>query len=118
MQRFFARLVFAFSIAGAAVCLLLHAGTFFTVIPPIWLLIPAALIFGAMLCTQIVGLPQRFDAPALNWKSLVSLILLIYAVLTFVYFYRTTGGASSVGVVEGQYVAMYKNRVIKVISEQ
>jgi hypothetical protein len=43
--------------------------------------------------------------------------LLAYAVLTFVYDYRATGGASSVEMADGQYVAKYKDRVIRTISE-
>lgn len=73
---------------------------------------------GAVLCTKNIGLKRKVVVPSLNWKSTVSLILIVYAVLTIVYFYRTTGGASSVGLVDGQYVAMYKTRVIKMITER
>ena len=48
--------------------------------------------------------------------ALLGWVLLVYAVLTFVYFYRTTGGASSVGIVDGQYVSKYKDHVIRVIT--
>lgn len=43
--------------------------------------------------------------------------LLVYAILLFVHFYRSTGGASSVGIVEGHYVYMSKETVIRPISE-
>ncbi len=48
---------------------------------------------------------------------MVGFMLLVYAVLTFVYFYRTTGGASSVTIVDGQYVSMSKSRIIRTITE-
>ena len=57
-----------------------------------------------------------YQKPTRNWK-LFGFAVFGYAVLTFVYFYRTTGGASSVSVVDGQYVAMYKDQVIRTISE-
>jgi hypothetical protein len=45
-------------------------------------------------------------------------VLLAYAVLLFVHFYRSSGGATSVGIVEDQYVYMYKSAVIRPISEE
>jgi hypothetical protein len=43
--------------------------------------------------------------------------MLLYAILLFVHFYRSSGGATSVGIVEGQYVYMSKDTVIRSISE-
>ena len=44
-------------------------------------------------------------------------ILLIYAIGCFVYDYKTTGGATSVAIVDGQYVSMQKEHVIRAITE-
>jgi hypothetical protein len=38
--------------------------------------------------------------------------------LTRIYFYRTTDGASSVSVVNGQYVSKYKDHILRIITEQ
>ena len=46
------------------------------------------------------------------------MFLLVYAIFVFVHFYKSSGGASSVGIVEGQYVYMSKSTVIRPISEQ
>lgn len=40
-----------------------------------------------------------------------------YAILLFIHFYRSSGGASSVGIVAGQYVYRDKSMVIRPISE-
>ena len=45
-------------------------------------------------------------------------ILLAYAILLFIHFYRSSGGASSVGIVDGQYVYLSKTVVIRPISEE
>jgi hypothetical protein len=50
--------------------------------------------------------------------SLVGFGLLVYAIFLFVYFYKTTGGASSVDVVDGQYVSKNKDHVIRTLTEQ
>ncbi len=43
--------------------------------------------------------------------------LLIYAVLLFIYNYRATGGATGAELVSGQYVYMYKNQIMRTITE-
>jgi hypothetical protein len=85
-------------------------------VPPVWVLPSFALMFGAVLCTQAAKSERRFKRPTRNW-TLFGFALLVYAILTFVYFYRTTGGASSVSIVDGQYVSMYKSRIIRTITE-
>jgi len=40
--------------------------------------------------------------------GLVSVALFAYAIVLFIYMYRTTGGATSVGIVDGHYVYKYK----------
>jgi len=77
------------------------------------------LVAGAVLCSKAVESRPRLVRVALHRDkvALLGLVLLVYAVLTFVYFYKTTGGASSVDIVDGQYVSKYTDHVIKAISE-
>jgi hypothetical protein len=122
MHLFLDRLGCALYIAAAAICAVLHVATFIAIIPPIWVLPPFALTFGAVFCAQAFKSEQRLKAPTARNRTTVGLTfvgytLLIYAVLTFVYFYRTTGGASSVTTVDGHYVSMYKSRIIRTITE-
>lgn len=72
---------------------------------------------GAVLCAKTVESDLRFRRPSgtLGWLGIA---LLAYAVLTFVYSYRTTGGASSVDIVNGQYVSMYTDRILRTITER
>ena len=108
---------FALCALTLAICVVLHVGSFLRIVHPKWLIPPFFLVFGAVLCSRAVEprlrLPLRTDK-----VSLVGLGLLVYAILLFVYFYKTTGGASSVTVVEGQYVSMYKDHVIRAITEE
>jgi hypothetical protein len=106
---------FALCVCAGAICLVLHVATFLTIVSLLWILPPALLVPGAVLCSKTTEprhrLPLRADKVALfGW------VLLIYGVLTFIYFYKTTSGATSVGVVDGQYVSKYKDHVIRVIS--
>jgi hypothetical protein len=103
-------------VAAAAICLVLHAATFLTIVSLIWIVPPFLLVAGAVLCSRAVDPgPQfafRFDKVAmLGW------FLLIYSICTFVYDYKTTGAATSVAIVDGQYVSKYKDQVIRVITE-
>jgi uncharacterized membrane protein len=116
VRGFLGRLGLALCIAAGAICALLHVATFITMVPPVWVLPSFALLFGAVLCAQAAKAERRFKSPARNW-TLFGFALFVYAVLTFVYFYRTTGGASSVNIVDGQYVSMYKGRIIRTITE-
>jgi hypothetical protein len=111
------------SAAGIA-CALLHAATFLTVVPGLLILAPFFLLMGAIVCARVTqGWNSsyydrlRFATPR-GKTAVVGYVLLVYAVLLFVHFYRSSGGASSVGVVEGQYVYMYKSAVIRPISEE
>jgi len=105
----------ALCVGAAAICLVLHVATFLTIISLVWIIPPFLLVAGAAICSKVVGPKLRFTLRA-DKVALLGWVLLIYAVLTFVYFYKTTGGASSVGVVDGQYVSKYKDQVIRVIS--
>jgi hypothetical protein len=105
----------ALCVGAAAICLLLHLATFLTIISLVWIVPPFVLVAGAVLCSRAVEPRLRF-ALRTDKFAIVGWALLIYAILTFVYFYKTTGGASSVGIVDGQYVSKYKDQVIRVIS--
>ncbi len=96
-------------------CLVLHAATFFTVIPPIWILVPFALMFASMLCFQAFRRNPTIMVP--NRKAAVlSAVLLAYGVGMLRFAYRATGGASSVAVVNAEYVSMYKDHVLRVLN--
>lgn len=117
VQSLVGRLGLTLCISTVGLCAALHLATFITIVAFLWLLPPFFLMFGAVLCAGAVESDTRFRRPSgiLAWLGLV---LLVYAVLTFVYFYRTTGGASSVSIVNGEYVSMYKARILRTITEQ
>jgi hypothetical protein len=104
-------------VLALAVCIILHLESFLGVVSGLWLIPPFFLIAGAILCSRAVQprlrLPLRRDK-----VSLVGFGLFVYSILLFVYDYKTTGGASSVAVVDGQYVSMYKDHVIRTITER
>ena len=111
------KLGFALCALALAICIVVHVESFVGVISLIWVIPPFILLAGAVLCSRVVQprlrLPLRMDK-----VSLVGFGLLAYSILLFVYFYKTTGGASSVAVVEGRYVSTYKEHVIRNITEQ
>lgn len=117
MQRFYDCLGFALCVIAAAICALLHVATFVFLIPPVWALIPFPLMLGAILAAKAAGSRPVFAVPTMrrDW-GLLTLAVFVYAVLTFVYVHRSTGGASSVSELDGQYVAKYKNQVIGFIT--
>jgi hypothetical protein len=115
MRRALNRLGLALCVGAAAICLVLHVATFLTIVSLIWIVPPFLLVAGAVLCSKAVEPKPRFSlrfdkVAALGW------VLLIYSICTFVYDYKTTGGATSVGIVDGQYVSKYKDHVIRIIT--
>lgn len=110
---------FALCVGAAAMCLVLHVATFLTIISLVWIIPPFFLVAGAVLCSKAVESKPRSVRLALRRDkiALLGLVLLVYAILTFVYFYKTTGGASSVDIVDGQYVSKSKDHIIRFISE-
>lgn len=113
----------ALCFATAIACTLLHAATFTTIVPGLLILVPFFLMMGAVLCARLTQrwtlsayLRRRPSVPT-SKTAIAGWLLLAYAILLFVYFYRSSGGASSVGIVDGQYVYMYKETVIRPISE-
>ena len=121
---------FALCVLTLASCALLHLASFVTPISSLFLLIivPFLLLCGALLCAQ-ASRPR----PARRWPvgqrgnvmitgpkgnaAIVGWILLVYSVALFLYQYQSTGGASSVGIVDGRYVYLSKSNVIRSISE-
>jgi hypothetical protein len=115
VQRGINRLGLAFSVLTIASCLALHAGTFLTIVPPVWLLFPGVFFLGIVVCEM----PTRRTPSAshrTDWATILGIALLAYAVLTFIYVYRVTGGATSVSLVEGHYFSKYKEQIIRAIS--
>lgn len=110
------RLGLGLSVAAAMICLALHIATFLTVVSLIWIILPFFLVAGAILCARVVDPKPRFGQ-RLDRAAIVGWVLLFYALCWFAYDYRTTGGATSVGIADGHYVSMYKDRTIKIISE-
>jgi membrane protein implicated in regulation of membrane protease activity len=117
VQSSLGRLGLTLCTAAAGLCGSLHLATFVTIVAFLWLLPAFFLLFSAVLCAKGVESDARLRRPSgiLAWLGVV---LLVYAVLTFVYFYRTTGGASSVSIVNGEYVSMYKGQILRTITEQ
>jgi hypothetical protein len=117
MRRALNELGFALCVGAATMCLVVHVTTFLTIVSLLWIVPPFLLVACAVLCSKAV----ESNPPALALRTdrvaRLGLALLVYAVLTFVYYYKTTGGASSVGIVDGQYVSKYKDHVIRVITE-
>ncbi len=114
----------ALCLAAAISCALLHAATFLTVVPRLSILVPFFLTAGAVLCSRMVqgwklSDYRRAPFPTPKGKTAaVGWVLLVYALFLFVHFYKSSGGASSVGVVQGQFVYMYKSAVIRPISAE
>jgi hypothetical protein len=114
----------ALCFATGIACALLHVATFLTVVPGLLILIPFFLLMGAVLCARAVqgwniSVYRRGVQSSVpkGKTAVVGYVLLVYAVLLFGHFYRSSGGASSVGIVESQYVYMNKSAVIRPISE-
>jgi hypothetical protein len=113
------------SLMSVGLCALLHVATFITAVPFQLLLVSFALLGGAILCERRVrGAPYRSNSHRI-WVSgparkeaLVGFALLVYAVILFVLLYSATGGASGVGMVDGQYDYLSKGHVIRSITEQ
>jgi hypothetical protein len=111
------KLGFALCFVALTICIVVHVGSFVGIVSLIWVVPPFILLGGAVLCSRVVQprlrLPLRIDK-----VSLVGFGLLAYSILLFIYFYKTTGGASSVAVIDGRYVSMYKEHVIRSITEE
>lgn len=106
-------------IATISICALLHTLSFLMAVPFLLILAPFGLLGGSILCATPTPLRGwRNPTPPRGRTAVIGWVLLIYAVMLFVHFYRSSGGASSVGIIEGHYVYMSKDTVIRPISEQ
>ena len=119
----------AFCFATLIACALLHVATFLTIVPGLLILVPFFLLMVAILCARVtqgwslsayrrmqLSIPKELSMPK-GKTAIAGSFLLAYAILLFISFYKSSGGATSVGIVEGQYVYMYKSTVIRPISE-
>jgi hypothetical protein len=59
----------------------------------------------------------RDFTPPVSRSGFVSFALFAYAIVLCIFVYRTTGGATSVGIADGHYVYKYKSEIVRVISE-
>lgn len=109
----------ALCFATLSVSLLLHIASFLGAVPFPFILAPFGFLAGAILCATPNPLRGWQNPPAPKGKTaVIGWVLLAYSVMLFVHFYISSGGASSVGIVDGQYVYMAKNTVIRPITEQ
>jgi hypothetical protein len=110
-----------FAFVTLSACAVLHLFTFITAVPDLSILVPVVPLAGAILCAQQV-LPWRTQlrnrAVPRGKTAMVGWVLLAYALILFVYFYRTTGGASSVSIVNGQYFYMYQGHMLRPITQE
>jgi hypothetical protein len=109
-------------LAAGTACALLHVASFIRAVPPFLVLVPFFLVCGAILCLRAeIGwwrfLPTLSSMPA-GKTAVLGAVLLVYSSFLFFHFYRVSGGATSVGTVDGQYVYLSKNTVIRTISEK
>jgi hypothetical protein len=117
VRLFLGRLGFGLATGAAGLCAALHITTFITTLTLVWILPAFVLMAGSIICAKAIESGSGFRKPS-GRSALVGYALLVYAVLTFVFYYRTTGGASSVSIVNGQYVSMYKSQIIRTITER
>jgi hypothetical protein len=116
------------SIGSASLCAVVHLLTF--VIHTSNTLFLAAfviglvLLFGAVLCLRITRNGWRSPSdtmaliPPITKVSVVGCVLLLYSIFLFVSFYRATGGATAVGIVDGQYMYLNKGKIIRPITKE
>jgi hypothetical protein len=129
MQPVAKRVGFVLCISLGAFCAILHAATFIATLSLYWILPLVLCLFGIICCANMI--PKASFSDTNDWThgfnalttkqprplAIAAGLLFLYFILTFVYFYRTTGGASSVAIVDGRYVSMYKSQVIRTITE-
>ena len=94
----------------------MHLFTFTRNVDPLWLGLPFVLMFAVVICGVLVkNFGIQGKAPSNPWFGIT---LFVYAIATFIYVYKVTDGASSVGMANGQYVSMYKSHAIRTITQQ
>ena len=117
MRRALDKLGSALCFVAVTFCAVLNLATFITTVPLIWIVPPFLLLATAVVCARAARTQMR-SAISKDMLALLGWGLLIYALCTFLYFYKTTGGATSVGIVDGQYVARYKDQVLRTITQK
>ena len=114
-RRIFDRLAAALCIVAAIAAVALNVATFLTTVRGAWLLpIFLASLVGAIGVMRRARSNWRVPERVLMW---VGLGLFFYSVLLFVSFFRTAGWTSGVSLIEQQYVATYKNDIVRIITE-
>jgi hypothetical protein len=114
----------ALCLAAGIACGVLHIATFLTVVPGLLILVPLILMAGAILCARATQgwnfSDYRCAQPSVptGKTAMFGYALLVYAAILFVHFYRNSGGASSVGIVDGRFFYMYKGAMIRPISQE
>ena len=108
----------ALCFATVSVSLALHIASFLGVVPFLLILAPIPFLAGAIICaTPSPRRGWRNPPPPKGKTAVLGWSLLVYSITLFVHFYMSSGGASSVGIVDGQYVYMYKSTAIRPITE-
>jgi hypothetical protein len=77
---------------------------------------PFLVLAGVVLCARAVNPMPQVNEKNKIWVR-IGTVLFAYSILLFIYFYRTSGGASSVGGDYGRRVAKYKSQIIRQITE-
>ena len=99
-------------------CAVIHVATFFALVP--WIVFFP--LFGALgVCAAIAAQLQRAGTVKMRYTAglLISGVLLFaYSVGWFAWLYSATGGASSVRIIDGEYVLLSRTEVVRRISEQ
>lgn len=105
-------------------CAILHLATFLGLASPLLLLVPFALLGGAIVCMRAADgwsvTVYRFNdfSQYLRPLARIGFVVMGYAVVLMVIFYKATNGATGVGIEHGEYVYLHKDTVIRAISEQ
>jgi ABC-type proline/glycine betaine transport system permease subunit len=110
-----------FAFATLFACGVLHICTFIGPVPRLSILVPFLPLIGAVLCARQV-LPWRIQlrsrAVPRGKIAMIGWVLLAYALILFVYFYKTTGGSTSVSIVNGQYYSMSQGHMLRPITHE
>jgi len=104
-----------FAAGAGLICVGLHIASYLTLVPPIWILVPFLLMMFSAICKKAGYYPALSDA---KHFTRIGLGLLIYSVLLFLYVYKVTDGASSVVILDGYPVSMYKGHVIRTLTQR
>jgi hypothetical protein len=116
VRQFARRLGYALSLAAGVVCAVLHLAKF-QIVPLMFVALPFIPMALAAVSAGVVRPEWSRVTPDRNWK-LSCLALFVYAAMTIVYWYYVTEGSSTVDIVDGRYVSMYKGAIMRTLTEQ